>query len=127
MARRKIILAAYHPRSVFQSRLWLLCSFIMYLWPLEPARANEFGPQDDPIPSYADLEKAGAIIGEILITPQDVFDVNDPAENKMLFRLANSLHINTRPDVIRRSLLFNSYEPLSARDRKSTRLNSSHQ
>ena len=119
MARRKIILATYHPRShprsVFNSRLWLLCCFVMYLSPLQPATANEFGPKDAPIPSYADLEKEGAVIGEILITPQDIFDVNDPAENKMLFRLANSLHINTRPDVIRRSLLFKSDEPLSAR------------
>lgn len=115
MACQENILAAYHPRSVFNSQLWLLCCFVMYLWPIQPVTANEFGPKDDPIPSYADLEKAGAIIGEILITPQDIFDVDNPAENKMLFRLANSLHINTRPDVIRRSLLFKSYEPLSVR------------
>ena len=44
-----------------------------------------------------------------------MFDLDDPRENNRLFRLANKLHINTRPQVIRRALLFNSGEPVSAR------------
>ena len=35
--------------------------------------------------------------------------------NAFLYRLANRLHINTHPSVIRRSLLFKSGEPVSAR------------
>jgi outer membrane protein assembly factor BamA len=33
----------------------------------------------------------------------------------VLYRLANRLHINTRPEVIRRTLLFKSGEPLRVR------------
>ena len=44
-----------------------------------------------------------------------MFDLDDPRENNRLFRLANKLHINTRPEVIRRTLLFKSGEPVSVR------------
>jgi outer membrane protein assembly factor BamA len=68
-----------------------------------------------PIPSFRELEAAGAIIGEIRINNQNIFDLDDPRENNALFRLANLLHIRTRPYVVRQSLLFNSGEPLSVR------------
>jgi len=68
-----------------------------------------------PIPSFRELEAAGAIIGEIRINNQNIFDLDDPRENNALFRLANLLHIRTRPSVVRQSLLFNSGDPLSAR------------
>jgi signal transduction histidine kinase len=42
-----------------------------------------------------------------------IFDLSDPRENNWLYRLANKLHINTRPDVIRQLLLFNTGEPVS--------------
>jgi outer membrane protein assembly factor BamA len=44
-----------------------------------------------------------------------MFDLDDPRENYRLYRLANKLHINTRPEVIRRALLFRNGEPLSVR------------
>jgi outer membrane protein assembly factor BamA len=44
-----------------------------------------------------------------------MFDLDDPRENKSLYRLANRLHISTRPEVIRRALLFRTGEPVSAR------------
>jgi len=68
-----------------------------------------------PIPPLRELEAAGAVIGEIRIDNQNIFDLDDPKENNALFRLANKLHIRTRPDTIRRALLFNSGEPLSVR------------
>jgi outer membrane protein assembly factor BamA len=68
-----------------------------------------------PIPSFRELEAAGAVIGNIRINNQNIFDLDDPRENNALFRLANMLHIRTRPGVIRRSLLFNEGEPLSVR------------
>lgn len=67
------------------------------------------------VPSFAELEAAGAVIGEVRIVTQDIFDLDDPRENNALFRLANQLHIKTRPSVIRRSLLFRSGERVSLR------------
>jgi outer membrane protein assembly factor BamA len=73
--------------------------------------------QDAPqvVPSFAELEAAGATVGEIRVIPLDIFDTNDPAENYALFRLANRLHIQTRESVIRRAILFQSGEPVSVR------------
>lgn len=70
---------------------------------------------DDRVPTPQELEAAGARIGTIRITPVDVFDLEDPADNKPLFRLANRLHISTRPDVIRRQLLFKEGDLYSER------------
>jgi len=67
------------------------------------------------VPSFAELEADGAIIGDIQVKVQDIFDLEDPKENRPLYRTANKLHINTRPSVIKRALLFKSGEPVSAR------------
>jgi outer membrane protein assembly factor BamA len=67
------------------------------------------------VPDFPELEALGARIGEIHVITQDIFDLEDPRENKALYRLANRLHINTRPEVIRRTLLFKSGEPLRVR------------
>jgi outer membrane protein assembly factor BamA len=69
--------------------------------------------QVERVPTFAELEAAGARIGEIRVVTGDIFDLDDPRENNFLFRLANKLHITTRPDVIRRSLLFDTGEPVS--------------
>ena len=66
-------------------------------------------------PGFAALEAAGARIGRIRVITRDVFDTDDPREDKLLFRWANALHIQTRPGVIERALLFRSGEPLSLR------------
>jgi hypothetical protein len=71
------------------------------------------GLEGERVPSFAELEAAGARIGEIRVVPQDIFDLTDPAENNWLFRLANKLHIQTRPEVIRRLLLFKTGDPVS--------------
>jgi hypothetical protein len=65
--------------------------------------------------TFADLEAQGLRIGEVRIHAENIFDLADPAENNWLFRLANSLHVGTRPEVIRRSILFKSGDPVSAR------------
>lgn len=44
-----------------------------------------------------------------------MFDLTDPRENNRLYRLANKLHINTRPEVIRSTLLFKTGDALSVR------------
>ena len=72
-------------------------------------------PAMDPpssLPSFAQLEAAGATIGKIIVRNGDIFDTDDPAENNWLFRTANLLHINTREKVVRQSLLFRSGERL---------------
>lgn len=72
-------------------------------------------PMPDTLPSFAELQAAGATVGEIRVVPLEIFDTNDPAENYALFRLANRLHIPTREGVIRRAILFQTGEPVSVR------------
>jgi outer membrane protein assembly factor BamA len=60
----------------------------------------------EPIPSDPELEQSGAVIGEVLIDNQNIFNLNDPREDTKLFRLANHLHPRTREYVIRAQLLF---------------------
>ncbi len=81
---------------------------------IAPAIAQESGGRG-PIPSFQELEAAGAVIGEIRIDSQNVFDLNDPRENNLFYRFGNALHVPTRTGVLRRALLFRSGEPLSAR------------
>ena len=59
------------------------------------------------------LERAGAVIGDIIIDAREVFDTSSGKENKSIFRLANRWHIVTRRDVIAAQLLFASGEPYS--------------
>lgn len=68
-----------------------------------------------PLPSLAELEAAGATIGEIRIVVNDIFDLADPKEDKLLFRWANALHIQTRPAVIEHALLFKTGDRLQVR------------
>jgi hypothetical protein len=66
-------------------------------------------------PSFAELEAAGAVIGEIRIDNRNIFNLEDPKENGVLYRAANFLHIRTRASVIRRQLLFKAGERVSVR------------
>jgi hypothetical protein len=59
------------------------------------------------------LEAAGVRVGEIVIDNGDVFDPSIPEENRAIFRLANRLHIETKPAVVQRQLLFKSGDPFS--------------
>lgn len=58
------------------------------------------------VPDDDTLEAAGAVVGDIAIHAGEIFDTDDPKENKKLFRAANKLHVNTRERVIRRQLTF---------------------
>src|SRR5581483_9283545 len=66
----------------------------------------------EPLPTDAELEKAGAVFGDIRIDNKQVFDKSDPKDNKALFRL-DKLHVRTRQSVIRHQLLFRSGERYS--------------
>jgi hypothetical protein len=67
------------------------------------------------LPSFAELEAAGAVIGEVRVDRHNIFELDDPRENNWAFRLANRLHIMTRPGVIERELLFKPGERVSVR------------
>ena len=58
------------------------------------------------VPDDATLESNGAVIGSITIEAASIFDVENPKEDKKLFRGANKLHRTTRDSVMRRQLTF---------------------
>ena len=80
----------------------------LQLPPVEPPAIGE-------LPWLKQLELQGARIGEIRITPQNIFDLTDQREDYLLYRMANAIHVVTREGVIRRTLLFKSGDPLSVR------------
>ena len=84
-----------------------------------PSLAMATSPPARP-PSFAELEARGARIGEVRIDARNIFDVSRPEEDNRLFRLANTLHIGTRPEVIRDALLFRPGDRLSARVMEET-------
>ena len=65
------------------------------------------------LPTFAELEAARATIGQIRITPHNVFDLSINEENNALYRLVNRLHVPTRVEVIDRALLFKTGERVS--------------
>jgi hypothetical protein len=78
-------------------------------WDTSRPPRNGPPPRETPgVPSDAELEAAHAVIGRILIDNENIFDLNDPADDRKLFRLANRLHRKTHPGVIRKQLLFRS-------------------
>ena len=82
--------------------------------------ANAQKAPESRMPTFAELEAAGARIGEIRVLPGNIFDLNDPRENNFFFRLANAIHIQTRPQVIRQALLFESGQPVSVQKIQET-------
>ncbi len=73
-------------------------------------------PAETPgIPPDAELEGSKAVIGEILIDNQNIFNLEDPKDNIPIFRLADRLHGRTRPSVVRNQLLFKSGDRYSRR------------
>ena len=91
-----------------------LLTMMMVFSAIVPARADQPN-EENAIPGFAELQEAGALIGEIRVIVDDIFDLDDPKENNALFKLANKLHIRTRPGVIQRMVLFKSGEPVSVR------------
>ncbi len=91
----------------------VVAAALLLAWCLgRAAHAQETQPA---LPGFAELEAAGATVGEIRVVPQAIFDTSDPAENYALFRLANRVHVPTREGVIRRAILFESGQPVSLR------------
>ena len=90
-----------------------------------PAAAQEVAPEEKPappptssaaeskIPSFAELETAGAVVGEIRVHTDNIFDLENERENGALYRAANAIHIPTWPSVVRDKLLFRTGERVS--------------
>jgi hypothetical protein len=89
---------------------WRLAAVLLLV-----ARGTLAADAAQPIPSPAELEASGAVIGKIDIVVGDVFDTSIKGEGGWLYRTANKLHINTRPYVVRGQLLFQSGEPYRQR------------
>jgi hypothetical protein len=79
----------------------------------EHTRIEEPRPAD--LPSDAQLEAAGAVIGKVDIDILNIFDQSDPRETNGLFLLANHLHIRTKRSSIQAQLLFASGDKYRAR------------
>lgn len=79
--------------------------------------ANQLGLEEiaAEIPPDEELVAQGARLGEIRINVGDIFDPDDPKEDKKLYRLVNRFHISTRDWVIRQQLLFESGDAYEAR------------
>jgi outer membrane protein assembly factor BamA len=79
----------------------------------EHTRIEESRPAG--LPSDAEMEAAGAVIGKIDIDIRNIFDQSDARESNGLFNLANRLHIRTKRSTIRAQLLFASGDKYRAR------------
>jgi hypothetical protein len=80
-------------------------------------------PRPAGLPSDVELEAAHAVIGKIDIDPRNIFEEGDPRENKGLYRLADRLHVRTKPSTIRAQLLFRSGDRYSAQRLAETERN----
>ncbi len=58
-------------------------------------------------------ETTDAVVGSVTINNGSIFDLENPDEDKLLYRLANKAHITTRPKVIEQQLLFQSGDKFS--------------
>jgi hypothetical protein len=67
------------------------------------------------VPSDQELEALGAVIGDIYINNENIFDLEEKGDNTALFRLADRLHVKTRAGVVRNYLLFHSGDRFSRR------------
>ena len=80
-------------------------------------------PRPPGMPTDAELEADGAVIGKVEIDIRNIFDENDPRENSGLYKLADRLHVRTKPATIRAQLLFKSGDRYSARNLAETERN----
>ncbi len=83
----------------------------------EPAAAGfpPLPPAASSLPADPELVADGAVIGEIHVRTGDIFDPEMEDEDHFVFRLANRLHVTTRPRVVERKLLFSPGDPYDPR------------
>jgi len=86
----------------------LAAAFAATLSPVGAQEAPETPEALDP----ALLEQQGVTIGAVNLRIDNVFNTDDPEEDKRLYHWANRVHRTTRPRVIEDILLFEAGEPL---------------
>ncbi|MBT8077771.1 MAG: BamA/TamA family outer membrane protein [Gammaproteobacteria bacterium] len=69
----------------------------------------------DPVVDPEVLEAHGAVIGRVIVEPRNIFDLENPLEDKWLYRTLNRFHIVTRPATIEKQLLFKPGDVYSQR------------
>ncbi|MBV8909378.1 MAG: hypothetical protein JOZ89_01320 [Gammaproteobacteria bacterium] len=80
------------------------------------SRPSYAPPRNTPgVPSDAELEASGAVIGKIVFDNQNIFDLSNPQDDTWLFRLADRLHERTKVRTIRDQLLFRPGQRYSRR------------
>lgn len=77
------------------------------------AQDPDLAPGEFPPPEQ--LEAQQVRIGEIIVETRNIFDLDNPEEDKTLYRWANKLHAVTKPHVIRAQLLFAEGDPYEVR------------
>ncbi len=96
-------------RNRYTLFILLLVEFASAFSQQSPSDSSPQPPAHSP-PSSAQLEvqlqKTSARIGSITIVNNNVFATDTPEENNALFRLANKLHVVSRPSILRKQLLF---------------------
>lgn len=101
---------------------WLLPAFIIGAVCVANAQPQQVCLTE---PSDGNSRLAGvrcehAIISDVHVHPENIFDTDDPAENNLLFRIANALHIVTAPSVIESQLLFKPGDEYSSASMNET-------
>ena len=93
------------------ARAWLVLAAALTALAAGSATRAQQATALPPIPSSAELEAAGAVIGRITVLPGNVFDPRIRGENTWLYTTADKLHVVTGVSVIRNQLLFKTGEP----------------
>jgi len=70
------------------------------------AAEPRLGTRSTELTCASDFDLSSATIRSIKIDNGDIFDLTEPKEDIWLYRLANRVHIRTRPSVIESELLF---------------------
>ncbi|MFZ1685641.1 MAG: hypothetical protein WAU88_16110 [Candidatus Zixiibacteriota bacterium] len=92
---------------------WLICLAVVCLWRASGLATEASAPDTLPSPpsfvpqligDSASFE--GCRIDSIVVETRNVFNTADPKYNNILTRTANKLHFVSRPNVVRREILF---------------------
>ncbi|MHB8815270.1 MAG: BamA/TamA family outer membrane protein [Steroidobacteraceae bacterium] len=90
-----------------------LAALLLFTAPQAATAAHSRQKAPLAIPSDAELERSGAVIGSIDILNENIFDLANPKDDNWLFRVADRLHPVTRKQTIREQLLFHTGERYS--------------
>ena len=72
------------------------------------------------LPTAAELERRGAIVGRLEVAVDDIFNEADPRENRVLYRLANDLHRDTRHSTVLAQVLLKTGERYTVQQAEET-------